>query len=352
MAGLFRLIEQHWQQPKWYLTFLLWPLARLFQAVTYLRRSLYRLGILKSQRLSCAVLVVGNIHAGGVGKTPVVAALIQRLQAQGIKVGVISRGYGRLSRQTLLVNEDSSAKEVGDEPLMLFQQTKVPLAVATRRLAAAEALLQAYPETQLIISDDGLQHYALARDFELVVFPAADAGQKPDLLPNGPLRESCDRLKKVDMLVISGGTTDDETMKLLKKAGVPALPCMYVHNDYAPFYRLHQPQQYATAEYFRHKRCAAVAAIGHPERFFQALIGMGIDLAETRILADHATIETTDWPQAEVVFITEKDAVKLPQHKAGEPEIWILPLKTVFEPDLTVEIVNKLNLNGVEPDLN
>lgn len=348
MSGLSRLIEQHWQQPRWYLSLLLWPLARVFQAVSLLRRYGYQAGWLPSHRLNCPVMVVGNIHVGGVGKTPVVAALIRHLQEKSIQVGVVSRGYGRQSRQTLLVQEHSRADEVGDEPLMLFRQTRAPIAVATSRLAAAQALLQAYPDTQLIISDDGLQHYALARDFELVVFPATDATRKQDILPNGSLRESYARLKDSDMLVISAGNRDQPSVAAFTQSLPVTLPFMYSLNTYAPFYCLRSPGQKAIAADFRHKRCAAIAAIGHPERFFQALTQMGITLAQTQVLPDHATISPADWPQTEVVFITEKDAVKLNTLPDTGVEIWVLPLTVRFDPDLCDTIIEKLNIKTTE----
>ena len=348
MSVLIRMIEQHWQKPKWYLTALLWPLSRLFQAIAAIRRWLYRTGILKTTRLPCPVIVVGNIHAGGVGKTPIVAALVRDLQAQHIHVGIISRGYGRESRETLLVNEHSQAKEVGDEPLMLYRQTGAPVAVGRSRLEAAKKLLTAKPEIQLLISDDGLQHYALARDIEIVVFPMQDQHKQLDLLPNGPLRESVTRLSEVDAMILSQNESQEQAIPSHKFPFVSAtIPCITSKITYSAFYCLQQPNKTALAADFMHRQCAAVAAIGRPERFFQALKQQGLVLCTERILPDHAKIRTDDWPEAEVVFITEKDAVKLTHTLADKPEIWVLPLSIKLEGNLTAMIMAKLNLPAV-----
>ena len=201
---LHQIIERHWQQPQPLLKALLWPLSRLFQAVYGVRRYLYRTGRLKSEKLAVPVVVVGNIHAGGTGKTPVVAALVRGLQAKGIQVGIISRGYGRKSSGVHVLHHSSRAAEAGDEPLLLYRQTGAPTAVGSRRAEAGKALLAAHPEIELIIADDGLQHYALQRDVEIAVFPAADVGRHDlDLLPGGGLREPFARLHAADAVVVS-----------------------------------------------------------------------------------------------------------------------------------------------------
>ena len=187
--SLQRIIERHWQQPNLLLTILLYGFSRLFQAAVSLRRRLYLSGCLKSEKLPLPVVVVGNLHSGGTGKTPVTAALVRELRRQGVAAGIVSRGYGRRSGDVHVLNDNSSAAEAGDEPLMLYRQTGAPVAVGTDRAAAARALIAAHPELTLLVCDDGLQHYRLARDLEIVVYPAADAGRRPDLLPNGSLRE-------------------------------------------------------------------------------------------------------------------------------------------------------------------
>ena len=201
---LHAILERHWQSPNPILRLLLRPLAILFGKIARRRRARYRIGSLKSEKLPVPVVIVGNIHAGGTGKTPITAALVAALQTRGIAVGIISRGYGRSLKTPHVLTANSSAAEAGDEPLLLHRRTHAPTAVASRRVEAARALLAVHPEVQLIIADDGLQHYALARDLEICVFPAADAARRDlDVLPNGGLREPIARLRDVDAIVFS-----------------------------------------------------------------------------------------------------------------------------------------------------
>lgn len=173
---LHEKIEQHWQQPNPILRGILSPFSRIFAQIAAKRRQNFLSGSLKTQKLPVPVVVVGNIHAGGTGKTPIVSSLVLSLQNKGLKVGIVSRGYGRKSTQIHVLNEKSTADDAGDEPLMLYRQTHAPVAVGAERHAAGMALLAAYPDLQIIVSDDGLQHYRLARDVEIAVFPAADVG--------------------------------------------------------------------------------------------------------------------------------------------------------------------------------
>ena len=192
-----------------FLSFLLKPLSKLFAKIAAKRRDDFVSGRLKSEKLPVPVVVVGNIHAGGTGKTPIVAALVSGLQEKGIKVGIISRGYGRKSKAVHVLNVASRAEDAGDEPLLLFRKTGAPTAVGSSRAEAGRALLAAHPDIGLIVADDGLQHYALRRDVEIAVFPAADTGRSDlDLLPNGSLREPLSRLDSVDAVVVSGGQAD------------------------------------------------------------------------------------------------------------------------------------------------
>lgn len=342
MVGLKHIIERHWKHPNKLLSMVLWPLARIFQGAAVLRRWLFQSGYLTATKLPCPVVIVGNIHIGGVGKTPLVAALVRDLQQKNIKVGVISRGYGRQSEDTVIIDEQTPVSFAGDEPLMLYRQVKTPIAVATTRVAAGQALLSRYPDLQVIISDDGLQHYALKRDLEIVIFPAEDIGKRLDLLPNGPLRESLSRIYTADAILFSQGSKAN-----IHCSSVQALVnkkwCGYSTLKYGDFYCFNQPLQTAVASDFASKSCAALAAIGRPERFFQALQQLGIKLSTTVILTDHATVTNSDWPEAEVIFITEKDAVKL--SAPLKREVWVLPLQATITPDLAKWIQLRLQLN-------
>lgn len=337
MPKLHQIIEQHWQHPNLILGILLWPLSRLFQVVAAVRCKLYMSGRLKSEQLPVPVVVVGNIHVGGAGKTPVVAALVRGLQASGIRVGVISRGYGRSENGVHVLHPQSRPDEAGDEPLMLYRQTGAPTVVGSNRVAAGKALLAAYPDIELIIADDGLQHYALRRDMEIVVFPAADSNRKHlDLLPNGGLREPVSRLRTVDAVVVSGSRGHAENYRHLHTHIF--LSCL----ESKPIYRIGKPDEYLDLGRLKQLKVAAVAGIAKPERFFNTLRSMGIVLAETRALPDHAVLRVTDLPVADVVVITEKDAVKLSD--GLQQNVWVLPVCAIIEPDLAAFVARRLNM--------
>ena len=306
MPKLHQIIERHWQSPNPFLSLLLKPLSRLFAKVAAKRRNDFVSGRLKSAKLPVPVVVVGNIHAGGTGKTPIVAALVSGLQEKGVKVGIISRGYGRKSKAVHVLNTASSAADAGDEPLLLFRQTGAPTAVGSSRAEAGRALLAAHPELELIVADDGLQHYALQRDMEIAVFPAADTGRTNlDLLPNGSLREPLSRLASVDAVVVSGGKADTAF----------------------------RPSEKLDLAGLGNQTVTAVAGIAKPERFFNTLQSMNIALKQTVALPDHADITVADLPNADVVIITEKDAVKFSDGH-GLNHVWVLPVYAIIEPDL------------------
>ncbi|WP_373746815.1 tetraacyldisaccharide 4'-kinase [Neisseria dentiae] len=336
MPKLHQIIERHWQQPNPVLSVLLWPLSRLFQTASGIRRRLYLAGRLKSEKLPVPVAVVGNIHAGGAGKTPVVSALVKGLQARGIQAGIISRGYGRAGSGVYVLQPGSTAAEAGDEPLLLYRQTGAPVAVGSSRAEAGRALLAAHPDIKLIITDDGLQHYALRRDLEIVVFPAADAGRRSlDLLPNGGLREPLGRLQTADAVVLSGGTGGEDTAHLHENIFHSRLQA-------GKIYRFNRPGEYLDTGRLKHLRVAAVAGIAKPERFFNTLRGLGVVLAETRALPDHAALSAADLPQADVVLVTEKDAVKLSD--GPWENVWVLPVCAIIDPDLAAFVAGRLKI--------
>lgn len=336
MPKLHEIIERHWQRPNPFLSIGLRPLSRLFQTASSLRRLLYRTGRLNSEKLPVPVVVVGNIHAGGTGKTPVVAALVSQLRARGIAAGIVSRGYGRSRSSAYVLTPDSTAADAGDEPLLLYRQTGAPTAVGSNRAEAGRALLAAHTDIKLIVTDDGLQHYALQRDMEIVVFPAADAGRSNlDLLPNGGLREPLGRLQTADAVVLSGGTGGEDTAHLHENI-------FYSRLQAGKIYRFNRPNEYLDTGRLKHLRVAAVAGIAKPERFFSTLRGLGIVLVETRVLPDHAALSAADLPQADVVLVTEKDAVKLSD--GPWENVWVLPVCAIIEPDLAAFVAGRLKI--------
>ena len=218
MPKLHQIIERHWQSPNPFLSLLLKPLSKLFAKIAAKRRDDFVSGRLKSEKLPVPVVVVGNIHAGGTGKTPIVAALVLGLREKGVKVGIISRGYGRKSKAVHVLKTASSAADAGDEPLLLFRQTGAPTAVGSSRAEAGRALLAAHPELELIVADDGLATLCLAARYGNCRIPRRRIRGRTDLdlLPNGSLREPLPRLTSVDAVVVSGGKADAGRLGRLK----------------------------------------------------------------------------------------------------------------------------------------
>ncbi|AJE18859.1 tetraacyldisaccharide 4'-kinase [Neisseria elongata subsp. glycolytica ATCC 29315] len=329
-----QIIERHWQHPNLFLSFLLKPLSMLFAKIAAKRRDDFVSGRLKSEKLPVPVVVVGNIHAGGTGKTPIVAALVSGLQEKGVKVGIISRGYGRKSKAVHVLNAESRVEDAGDEPLLLFRKTGAPTAVGSSRAEAGRALLAAHPDIGLIVADDGLQHYALRRDVEIAVFPAVDTGRTDlDLLPNGSLREPLSRLDSVDAVVVSGGKAD--------ASFAPSKSMFHSRIETGQIYRLNQPSEILDTGRLKNQTVAAVAGIAKPERFFDSLRNMGITLNQTVALPDHADIAAADLPNADAVIITEKDAVKF-SDDLNMNHVWVLPVCAIIEPDLAEFVLERL----------
>lgn len=307
---------QIWQS-KSLITWLLLPLSLLFWLISQVRLFLYRKNWLKSYRSPVPVLVVGNISVGGNGKTPVVVWLVEQLQAQGVKVGVISRGYGGKSKSfPQLVTKASSAEMVGDEPVLIVQRTEVPLAVSPNRQQSIELLLSQF-ELDLIITDDGLQHYALQRDIEWVVVDGVRRFGNGFVLPAGGLRELPSRLKTVQAVICNGGKPE---------AGehLMSLEPSYAEN-------LQTGERKPLSEFIG-KNCVAIAGIGYPPRFFTMLETLGIQLGKTQGFADHQAFDTeqlSNLADSETALLmTEKDAVKC--RTFARENWWFVPVSAKF----------------------
>lgn len=325
------VLTRAWQR-RGPLACLLWPLSLLFGALAALRRALFALGLKRADRLPVPVIVVGNVFVGGTGKTPLSIWLIEALRAAGYTPGVISRGYGG-EQDVAEVRVDSAAARVGDEPLLIVQRTGAPLVVGRRRVQAGRALLAAHPEVDVVISDDGLQHYALARDIEIVLSDARGAGNGW-LLPAGPLREPASRRRDfsvVNLPVASPAPPGAYAMRLEAGEAVQlAPPCA---------------RRVLASMGEGGARIAAVAGIGNPGRFFATLRGAGLAFAE-RPLPDHHDFAGNpfDGLAADVILITEKDAVKCRAIEAirNDPRIWVVPVSARIEGALAEHIVEKL----------
>jgi tetraacyldisaccharide 4'-kinase len=314
------LLDRIWYTPHHPLSYLLRPLSILFAGVGAARRVLFSLGLKQRVRLPVPVIVVGNITVGGTGKTPLTIYLAQSLLAQGFSPGIISRGYGGKTLVPLAVSKESDPVQSGDEPILLARATGVPVYVFADRAAAGAALLAAHPE------DDGLQHYRLQRDLELCVVDGARGFGNGALLPAGPLREPVSRLKTVDAVVVNGAE------RLLLES-----ECFQMSLLPADFYSLSG----ATRQSWRGKRLAAVCGIGNPQRFFNTLKALGLDFTE-HAFADHHQFSPQDLPDADIILVTEKDAVKL----AGlcDVRIWVLPVSASLTPDLAGWLGQKMNM--------
>ena len=315
-------------------TALLAPLSLAFAGVVAARRALYRAGIFASARLPVPVVVVGNITVGGSGKTPLAAALCRTLAERGFHPGIVSRGYGRVESGAAprIVSPDAAAAEVGDEPLLLAR-AGIPVAVARNRVAAARALLAAHPELDVIVADDGLQHYRMARDFEVVVVDAARGLGNGWHLPAGPLREPGARLDEADAIVA------------LVTPGAPApwiAPNAYTMTLAGnTFVRVGDPTRTAAPAAFAGPGVHAVAGIGNPERFFTQLRSMGID-ATNHAFPDHHRFVAQDLalPGARAILMTEKDAVKCGAF--ADPRCWYLPIRAHIDPALVARVEEAL----------
>ncbi|HRF28983.1 MAG: tetraacyldisaccharide 4'-kinase [Rhodocyclaceae bacterium] len=323
-----------WLQRQWFerrrLTPALWlflPLVWLYALLSAANRLLAR-----PRRLPVPVVVVGNITVGGAGKTPLTLWLARQLQQRGWRPGIVSRGYGRSADDVRGVLADSRADEVGDEPLLLARRSGCPVWVGRRRAEAGVALLAAHPEVDIVLCDDGLQHYALGRDVELAVFDARGVGNGWRL-PLGPLREPLSRLATVDAVVCNGVVAADWP------AVVPRFAM-----DLQPrhFHRLDEPDQRCAPEALRQRApLHALAGIGNPDRFFATLAALGL-ACETHPFPDHHRYSPADLAFAKdgILLMTEKDAVKCAGLTSGET--WVLPVEAELSPALIDLIVEKL----------
>jgi tetraacyldisaccharide 4'-kinase len=319
----------------WYgnssLALLLQPFAFLYRAGVAVRVGGYRSGLFREERIRVPVIVVGNLTAGGTGKTPVVSWLAGKLSEIGLKPGIVSRGYaGRRGQEPVMVTDASGAAEVGDEALMLARRSCVPVCVAVDRVAAARRLL-AEKGVDVIVADDGLQHYRLARDLEIAVVDGQRGLGNRHLLPAGPLREPVERLSKVDYVLVNGGSD------------------AVCGDDLAGFrFTLHatdavtlDQSERRELDSFSGTRVWSVAGIGNPQRFTGMLKSRGIDPVAVDV-PDHGTVslsglrEKQPWP----ILMTEKDAVKYSDDTIADA--WYVPVDVQMPAELESSIMKRI----------
>ncbi len=309
---------------------LLQPLSWVYAGLAALHRGLYRLGLRRAQRAPVPLLVVGNLVAGGAGKTPTVMAVVNLLRQQGWTPGVVSRGHGRTSADLLLVDRNQRAATVGDEPLLIHLRTGAPVAVGADRAAAARALCAANPTVNILVADDGLQHHRLRHDMALLVFDARGAGNGL-LLPAGPLRERLPRRLGPQQRVLYNAPRPSTALPgatgTRHLAGVQPLADWWAGRPMAADGGWAALRSAATAA----PPLLAAAGLAQPEPFFAMLEAQGL-VIQRLPLADHHPLRPVPWPaDTAVLVLTEKDAVKLPPDAAGAVQVWVARLD--FQPE-------------------
>ena len=305
--------------------FLLLPFSVVFFIFCNIRLWLYKLGLLKVNVSPLPVIVVGNITAGGTGKTPIVIAIANYFVSQNKKVGVVSRGYGgKYTQESLEVTLLSDPIECGDEPLLIKQLTEVPVVVAKKRSSAIEFLIKNY-SLDMIISDDGLQHYSMGRDIEIAVIDGHNRLGNGWFLPAGPLREAKRRLKSVDFIINNGSSADGEVSSQLE----------------AESYTNLLTSETKKLDYFKNINCYAVAGIGSPENFYKMLEDQGAKLT-TKSFPDHHLFIKDDLAFKEdyPILMTAKDCVKC-KHFATS-QMWYLNVSAKLSLDFYEQLESKL----------
>jgi len=328
-------ITRSWYQGALWL-YLLLPLNLLYSLVIYLRQTLFQLQIFKAYHAKVPVVVVGNITLGGTGKSPLVTYLVESLQEMGFKPGVVSRGYGAsiATKEVREVFSDSSVLEVGDEPLMLKLRVGCPIFVSPTRSLAVKAL-----EAQgcdIVITDDGMQHYALARDIEICVFDGERKWGNGHLLPMGPMREPLKRIKKTDYIVMNGADWSSSIK--------PKQAALRMDLEASKLQSLNDEQSLPLSS-FSSRKVNAIAGIGNPQRFFNTLVNHGL-LVESQVFGDHHPFTQADvcFENGLPLLMTEKDAVKCRQFNLSDA--WYLPVSAKLSDDLAAKIITSLKSKG------
>ncbi len=324
-----------WLINSWYqrqpVRWLLWPLSLAYQAVLKLRMGLFRLDILKQRYLPVPVIIVGNITIGGTGKTPFVIWLAKQLQQAGYRPGIISRGYGgKAEHYPQKVMADSDPSIVGDEPIIISRHTMCPMVVAPDRLAAGKMLLRDY-DCNIIIADDGLQHYALGRDIEIVIIDGQRQFGNQLCLPAGPLREPLSRLQQVDFIIENHGSgSANYTMTLSQLHAI----------------NLADPTKIQALTNFTGLSVHAIAGIGNPQRFFDQLTSHGLQVISHAFNDHHPFLANDlDFNDNKPILMTEKDAVKCQQF--ANSNTWYIPIEASISGKLDQHILQKLA--GITP---
>jgi tetraacyldisaccharide 4'-kinase len=328
MSALSQTLQHAWMKRGW-LARLLWPLSQLYGALIGIRRWLFEHHWLSAYTADVPVVVVGNLVAGGAGKTPLVMAIVQHLQAAGRRPGVVSRGYGRLDQTCLEVLPHMPVRLCGDEPLLIKQRTGAPVFVAGRRSDALQALLAAHPDTDLVICDDGLQHYALRRDLNIAVFDDRGLGNGW-LLPAGPLREVW---PQPQLPLTAKGPQSVAPVHLTLHTGRQPAFAGFQSNRSLAREAVAADGTRVPLQSLQGEDLTALAAIANPGAFFDMLRQQGLRLTRTLALPDHDALSGVPiWDQRQRLLCTEKDAVKL-FARYPQAGLMLLAVPLVFTPE-------------------
>jgi tetraacyldisaccharide 4'-kinase len=325
----------HWLQNHWHrvtpLHLILFPLSLVFRLLVALRRDMYRNGMLASEQLLLPVIVIGNITVGGTGKTPLTLALARQLVERGWHPLIVSRGHGGSAKRPRQVSATDDARQVGDEPLLMARRNICPVWIGRDRAKAARTALQAHPQCNIVLCDDGLQHYRLQRDAEIAVIDGERRFGNGRMLPAGPLREPESRLLEVDAVVVNGGDAAAGQYQMRLSGEL--------------FYNLLAPGNNVGAEHFHNKKNHAVAGIGDPQRYFRHLETLGIPFTP-HPFPDHHPYRATDlsFIDCDAILLTEKDAVKCAAF--ADQRYWVLRVDAQIDPALIEHILRKIKSHG------
>ena len=339
------LNTQYYKKSSWILILL--PLSFIYFLIISFRSWAYKIGIFKSIKMDVPVVVIGNITIGGTGKTPLVIWLLEKLIKLGMKPGLICSGYNSNAKSPQEVFIDSEVSNVGDEALMIklrFQEgnRNIPIFVGKKKAKVGKALLNSYPDVNILISDDGLQHYELARDFEIAVVDGDRGFGNRFLIPAGPLRECLTRINKVDALVLNGPTKKKRLYE--KKDAVFQMRCggdLFVNCLHSN--RISDPDTFE-------RYIVAITGIGNPDRFIKHLKTLNLPPNNIKIFDDHHSFNESDfWAYDDHdldIIMTEKDAVKCKDF--AKENFWYLPIYADVEEELFKKMIKKLRikLNG------
>lgn len=347
MKQLLNLLNKHWYiQINPILSLLLLPSSIIFFFISRVRYWLYKFNILASYKLPVPVIVIGNISVGGVGKTPITKMIASELENLGIKTGIILRGYKGSSKHAQIVSPTSASKEVGDEAL-LYALAGLKVAIGSNRYHAAMKLLETYADIKVILSDDGLQHYRLQRDYEIAVVATNSIAINRFILPMGCLRETISRLNTVGAIIVSADARNNDINDFYHTQGskylLPYKNKLYFQRiSLDKIYNAVSLQQ-ESVTYFKDKPVIAMTAIGNPQRFFDFIDKLPIAVGKIITFADHYHYLISDVPRNSIVMVTEKDYTKL--YKFKLTNIWVVAIKVDINDNGLIKQIASISTN-------